>query len=158
MIYHPVIDRRCWTKAASGSGLVRMSAICLSVGIAFTMISWRSTCSRKWWKDLLMCLVHGRILGRWASSRAQLLSSKTVQWTFGGRSWSCSPFLRVSLRMPINGMTSLTLVDSAMYSAYVVDRAVIVCILDAQVMGAPAKWMTQPDQDLDVMGSIWASL
>ena len=44
-----------------------------------------------------------------------------------------------------------------MYSASVVDKAVIVCILDAQVMGAPAKQTIQPDLDLDVMGSAWAS-
>ena len=39
-----------------------------------------------------------------------------------------------------------------MYSASVVDIAVIVCILEAQVMGAPAKRTSQPDLDLDVMG------
>ena len=41
-----------------------------------------------------------------------------------------------------------------MYSASMVDNAVIVCILDAQVMGAPAKCTIQLDQDLDVIGSI----
>ena len=45
-----------------------------------------------------------------------------------------------------------------MYSASVVDRAVIVCILDAQVIGAPAKRTIHPDLDLAVMGSTWASL
>ena len=54
-------------------------------------------------------------------------------------------------------MTSLKLVDSAMYSASVVDMAVIVCILYAQVMGAPANRTIQPDRDLDVIGSMWAS-
>ena len=44
-----------------------------------------------------------------------------------------------------------------MYSASAVDIAVIVCILEAQVMGAPAKRMSQPDRDLDVIGSLWAS-
>ena len=41
-----------------------------------------------------------------------------------------------------------------MYSALVVDKAVIVYILDAQVIGAPAKWTIQPDLDLDV---IWVN-
>ena len=54
------------------------------------------------------------------------------------------------------GMTSLKLVERAMYSAPVVDIAVIVCILEAHVMGAPAKRTSQPDCDLDVMGSTWA--
>ena len=47
-------------------------------------------------------------------------------------------------------MTSLRLVERAMYLPSVVDEAVIVCILDAQVMGAPAKRMTQPER-------IWTS-
>ena len=49
-------------------------------------------------------------------------------------------------------MTSLKLVDRAMYSALVVDMAVIVCILDVQVMDAPAKRTIQPDRDLDESG------
>ena len=154
--YHPMIDLQCWTKAVLGNGLVSMSAICFSVCVALMMISWHSTCSRKWWIDWLMCLVRGRILGRRASSSAPLLSSKTVQWIFGGRYWTCSPSSRASLRMPIKRMTSLRLVERAMYSASVVDNAVIVCILEARVMGAPAKRTIQADQDLDIIGSIWA--
>ena len=65
--------------------------------------------------------------------------------------------LVTSLRMPIKGMTELKLVEMAMYSASMEDKAVIVCILDAEVMGAPAKQTIQPDLDLDVMGSTWAS-
>ena len=44
-----------------------------------------------------------------------------------------------------------------MYSTSVVDKAVMVCILDAQVMGAPAKQTIQPKRDLEVIGSTWAS-
>ena len=44
-----------------------------------------------------------------------------------------------------------------MYSASVVDNAVMVCILDAQVMGVQAKWTIQPKLDLEVIGSMWAS-
>ena len=54
-------------------------------------------------------------------------------------------------------MTSLKLVERAMYSASVVDNAVIAFILDAQVMGAPAKQTIQLEHDLDVIGSMWAS-
>ena len=39
-----------------------------------------------------------------------------------------------------------------MYSASVVDIAVIVCILEAHVMGTPAKRTSQPERDLDVIG------
>ena len=45
-------------------------------------------------------------------------------------------------------MTSHRLVDKAIYLASTVDKAIIVCILDAQVMGAPPKQMTQSDRDL----------
>ena len=54
-------------------------------------------------------------------------------------------------------MISLKLVERAMYSASVVDSAVIVCILEAQMMGATANQTTQPELDLDVIGSLWVS-
>ena len=104
-----------------------------------------------------MCLVLGCILGSLAGSRAPLLSSKTVQCTFGGRESTSRPFSLASWSIPIMGMTSLKLMERAMYSASVVDIAVIVCILETHVMGAPAKRMSQPERDLDVIGSIWAS-
>ena len=105
-----------------------------------------------------MCLVLGRIFGSLASSRAPLLSSNTVQCTLGGRQSIVSPCSLASRSIPIMGMTSLKLVERAMYSASVVDIAVIVCILEAHVMGALAKRTSQPDRDLNVMGSMWASL
>ena len=104
-----------------------------------------------------MCLVRGRILGSRASSSAPLLSSKTVQCTLGGKSSMSMPCARASMRSPIRGITSLRLVESAMYSASVVDMAVMVCILDAHVMGAPAKRTIQPERDLAVIGSLCAS-
>ena len=55
------------------------------------------------------------------------------------------------------GMTSLKIVERAIYSASVVDIAVMVCILEANVMGAPAKCTSQTDRDLGVIGSTWAS-
>ena len=55
------------------------------------------------------------------------------------------------------GITSLKRVERAIYSASVVDIAVIVCILEAHVMGAPAKRTSQPERDLEVIGSTWAS-
>ena len=43
-----------------------------------------------------------------------------------------------------------------MYSASVVDIAVIVCILEAQMIGAPAKRTSQPECDFEVIGSMCA--
>ena len=104
-----------------------------------------------------MCLVLGHILGRCTNSRAPLLSSKTVQCILGGKSSMLTPCARASVRSPISGITSLRLEESAMYSASVVDMAVMVCILDAQVMGAPAKRTIHPKRDLAVIGSLCAS-
>ena len=134
-----------------------MSAICCSVSVASIRISFLSTSSWKWWYDWFMCLVLGRILGSRASSSAPLLSSKTVQCTLGGKSSMRTPCACASMRSPISGITSFRLVERAMYSASVVDMAVMVCILDAHVMGAPAKCTIQPERDLAVIGSLCAS-
>ena len=53
------------------------------------------------------------------------------------------------------GMTSLKLVERVMYSASVVGITVIICILEAHVMGAPAKCTSQPKRDLEVIRSMW---
>ena len=105
-----------------------------------------------------MCFVRGRNFGKRANSNAPLLSSNTVQWILGGKLVILTPCSVASLSIPIKGMTSLRLVDKVMYSASVVDKAVIACILDAQVIGAPAEQITHPEQDLAVIGSLWASL
>ena len=52
------------------------------------------------------------------------------------------------------GISSLHAVDRAMYSAFVVERAVSVCNLDAQVTGQPAYVMAHPECDLEVVGSV----
>ena len=104
-----------------------------------------------------MCFIRGRIFGIQANSKVLLLSSKTVQWIFGGMSLILTPCSMASLSMPISGMTSLRLVDRAIYSASVVDNAVIVCILDAHVIGTPAKRTIHPERDKAIIGSLWAS-
>ena len=120
-------------------------------------MSCRSTYSLKWCYDWFMCFVRGRIFGIRANSKAPLLSSKTVQWIFGGTSLILTPCSTASLSMPISGITSLRLVDKAIYSASVVDNAVIVCILDAHMISAPAKRIIHPERDLAVIGSLLAS-
>ena len=52
------------------------------------------------------------------------------------------------------GICSQHAVDRAMYLASVVERAIIVCSLDAQVTGQPAYVMAHPERDLEVVGSI----
>ena len=52
------------------------------------------------------------------------------------------------LEHPIMGMTYLKLVERAMYSASVLDIAVIVCILEAHMMGAPAKHFVEKSSPL----------
>ena len=56
------------------------------------------------------------------------------------------------------GISSRHAVDRAMYSASVVERAVSVCSLDAQVTGQPAYVIAHPEHDLDVVGSVPAIL
>ena len=51
------------------------------------------------------------------------------------------------------GISSRHAVDRAMHSASVVERALSVCSLDAQVTGQPAYVMAHPERDLDVAGS-----
>ena len=41
-----------------------------------------------------------------------------------------------------------------MYSASVVESTVMVCNLEAQVMGAPANLTIQPERDVEVIGSM----
>ena len=72
----------------------------------------------------------------------------------GGNSLTHNPCSRASLSSPIKGMTSLKLVDRAMYSGSVDAMGVMVCISDAQVMGAPVNRTIQPGRDLEVIGSM----
>ena len=48
------------------------------------------------------------------------------------------PKVHTSFNNPIKGMMSCRLIDRAMYSALVVDSAVMVCTFDAHEMGHPA--------------------
>ena len=56
------------------------------------------------------------------------------------------------------GIKSCIAVESMIYSALVVDKAILVCILMAQMMGQPAKLMTKPVQDNAVAASSTYSL
>ena len=56
------------------------------------------------------------------------------------------------------GISSQHAVDRAMYSASIVERAISICNLDAQVTGQCAYVMAHPEHDFDVVGSIPAIL
>ena len=56
------------------------------------------------------------------------------------------------------GISSRHAVDRATYSASVVERAISVCSLDAQVTGQPAYVIAHPECELDVFGSVPAIL
>ena len=45
-----------------------------------------------------------------------------------------------------------------MYSASIVERAVSICNLDAQVTGQPAYVMAHPERDFDVVGSCYFAI
>ena len=84
-----------------------------------------------------MCLVLGLFLGTLANSSAPLLSSKSVHLICN----FASVMFKICLISEINslkGNTSLAAVDSAMYSASVVDRAISVCRRLNHVIGQPA--------------------
>ena len=93
-----------------------------------------------------------------AISNAPLLSLKTLQWIFSLAgcdliSWECISFVSSSI-----GISSQHAVDRATYSASIVESAVNVCNLDAQVTGQPTYVMVHPEHDFDVIGSMPAIL
>ena len=90
-------------------------------------------------------------LGETRQFQCSTIVFKNVHCILGCKSSMLMPCARASVRSPINGMTSLRQVESAMYSASVVDMAVMVCILDAHVMGVLAKRTIHPNP-------IWLSL
>ena len=63
-----------------------------------------------------------------------------------------------SVRNPIISITWCRLIDRVMYSASVVEHAIIVCNLEAHEMGQPVKQMIHPVLDLKVMGSAVVSM
>ena len=82
------------------------------------------------------CLVRGRILGVFANSNVPTLSSKTRETVLGlGASGKSIPkFLSSEMRLMKYVMSRIE-VDKATYSTSVVESAIVVCNLEAQIMG-----------------------
>ena len=93
-----------------------------------------------------------------AISRAPLLSSYTLQWIFVIGSSEVKPLCLNSLRGLIIGMDSLSAYERPVYSLYVLDKAISVCICDLWSMGNPSYIITYPCLDLAVSVSSLSDL
>ena len=98
-------------------------------------------------------LVLGVNLGALAKPRVPFFSSKIVEWTMAGFIKFRFNLAPISFNILSIGTKSLIAVESAIYSASKVLRAISVCNLETQVTGHPPSVMTYPVQDLTHMGS-----
>ena len=98
-----------------------------------------------------MCFVLGLFLGTFANSSAPLLSSKSVHLICNFASGIFNLGF-ISTINSLKGSTSFAAVDSAMYFAYVVDRAISVCKQLNHVIGQPAYLMIHPVLDFTGLG------
>ena len=86
---------------------------------------------------MAMCLVQGQSLGAFASSKAPELSLNTLHCIVG---ITCSSLIPKDPSLSVScskKMTSCNAIDKAMYSALVVNNAIMVCIFDNQMIGQP---------------------
>ena len=106
---------------------------------------------------MFRCFVRGLIFGTFASSMAPALSSKILQCILATLMFFMgTPRFLASFISDNNGRTSLIVVDRAMYSASVEERAISVCSFDAHINGQPANRITNPILDFAVVGSFIA--
>ena len=106
---------------------------------------------------MLMCFVRGRIFGTFAISRAPELSSKTLHLTLGALG-ALEPIRSSNSATTFAmGSTSRSEVESATYSASVVERAISVCRRLAQTTGQLLYLIIYPVRDRAVSGESIAS-
>src|SRR5687768_17412391 len=106
---------------------------------------------------MAICLVCGRNFGALASSRAPLLSSNTLHLTEGTRDGRRMPQLLSSSKSCMTKMTSQRAVERAMYSASVIERAMMGWSLEAQTMGQFANIIKNPVRDRHEVASLEVS-
>ena len=106
---------------------------------------------------MAMCFVLGFIFGDLASCSAPMLSSKTEHFRVGLMFLRPNKVANSTIK-PRIGSASLVAVDSAMYSASVVLKAISVCNRLNHVTGQPPNLMTHPVRDLTELGSWLVSL
>jgi hypothetical protein len=103
-----------------------------------------------------MCFVRGLMLGDFTRSTHPLLSSKIVECVIVCDNSSLVTAASLSNKFFI-GIRSHIAWYNAMYSAYVVDKAISVSSFDAQSNRHPQKVMTYPVFDFNVVGSCASS-
>ena len=135
---HPISLSRNLTNCTNGRGFVRMSAICSCVDMCSIVIRFDATHERKWCNRIDRCFVLGRVWWLVAISIQLLLSLKVLQTTFGVLLWTGNFFPSSSLSKWIIAMTCRNAEDKAIYSDFVVLRAIKVCMDDFHRIGHPA--------------------
>ena len=136
--YHPMTLLRSVVNRSTPRLFVNWSANWSLVWMARTLSRPERTWDRKWWYFWLMCLVRGRIFGTFASSSAPALSSNMVQRTVGVVVYMGTPNFSASSNKSIKGRSTQAFSLKAIYSASVVERAVLGWSREAQVKGHPA--------------------
>ena len=126
-----------YRKASSVTGFVKISAVCSLVSMCINLMIFFWTNLRKWLYLIEICFVLGVNFGYSVTLMQVVLSSKTWQDTSGVG--SCTGKTRdIFFIRNMKGTTSLIALDSAMYSASVVDSTISVCSLLLHNTGQPA--------------------
>ena len=123
------------------SAFVRMSARCSLVGKYSTEIVFDLVNSRMKWKRTSMCLVLAELRGLFASEIAPPLSTNTLMQfsEIDGMMKERTPFTNKAYLTPSPGAT---------YSASVVERVRIFCVLQNQLIDDLPIVTATPDTDL----------
>ena len=92
-----------------------------------------------------------------ANVKAPLLSSRTVVFILATCCSSSPTPLDISSRSSLNGKHSFSAIDSALYSASIVESAMLDCSLLCQIIGQPAIQTTNPVRLFTQDGSVVSS-
>ena len=134
------ISEVCFMHCGCRIALVRISAICSGSRQFLIVISCCSTSSLTQCHQIAMCLLWLWNCGFFAIAMELLLSPLITVGLCWGYPSSSNKFC--------NEHTSCPASDRAMYSACIVERAILDCFLDFQVIAPPAAEKTYPDIDL----------
>ena len=131
---HPMRSNLSFLNMTLSSGFVKISASCSFVSIGKMEFVLSATCYRKWWYLIAMWFVICVNFEFSATLMQMLLSSNTLQWNSGLGLWrgKTSPTSTINF---IKCITPLIAWDRAMYSDYVVLKAISVCSLLHHVRG-----------------------
>ena len=102
---------------------------------------------------MAMCLVRGLIFGALANSIEPLLSSNTVHFMIPSQD-GMSITAPISVRKCIVGIVSHNAVDKDMRFVSAVDKSILVCSLDFQMIAHPVGFVTNPVLEHADVGSL----